>query len=252
MLLCFFVGLFSVALSLTCSNDPPTVKALSQSADTVIYGKIAGSRLIISKVFKASQKAAYEFAEVSVKYEHARALPDGSLGVYFGKMEQFDSVFTVTCAVIVPDCTLESLKQNKWDICGKTTDHCWTAKGIMVQNGKTYVDYETGEQCTCYSGSLLCERGLCRCTEGSVSHQPGETWKVSTCKECLCEDKGGVCSYTCEEDICLALILPIVAGVLAVLILIGFIAYRSAKGLVLVDLEENLPGADYTPLSTNV
>lgn len=251
MLLLSLFAFFTIVYSTTCQNTPDSLRVFRGASETIVYAQNTGSSVTVLSFLKASSTT-QKFTTLQVEYsEGAHALPAGSKGVYFGHMVPYESKITVTCAVVVVDCLLESLRKNEWDLCGNSLSHCWTKIG-EVEDGKTFVDYTTGEQCTCRSGSVLCERGLCHCTDVSGNkHNPGTTWKDSSCKECACVDKGGSCSFTCEEDVCLSFILPIAASVLVVGLLVGYVIYRMAQGKVLVDLDDSLPGADYTPLEHN-
>jgi hypothetical protein len=218
----------------------------------VIYGTLSGSRVKVINVIKSGESTTSEFAEIDVKYEAGTSsVPGGSTAVFFGQMARGESLLSVDCAVVVSDCLLKNLEHNTWPHC-VTEDHCWTKTGQRIENGNTFEDYESGEECTCSFGSLLCSRGLCSCTVSGVKHSAGETWKESTCKECKCEDKGGRCSFQCEEDVCLSFLLPIASSILVVGLLVAFIARRMYKGKDLVDLDSQLSDpARFTPLENS-
>eukprot|EP01127_Copromyxa_protea_P007187 TRINITY_DN17101_c0_g1_i1.p1 TRINITY_DN17101_c0_g1~~TRINITY_DN17101_c0_g1_i1.p1 ORF type:complete len:260 (+),score=49.14 TRINITY_DN17101_c0_g1_i1:28-780(+) len=241
------VTLVSLVSSNTCSNDPDTLKALKQGSETVVHGTAVGlSKVKIIEVLKSGEKWVGDFPELDLSSDH-NMIP-GTVGVFFGKLEVNENLLELSCALTVSPCELKNLRSTIWIKC-TGEDHC-TYKGSRIENGHTFEDYATGEECRCSFGAVNCHMGLCTCSLGGLKHRPGEIWKVDSCKECKCTDNEGVCSYECEEDVCFSFILPLVACVVVVILLAGFIAYRTYHGQVIVDLDSNLPPDDYTPLPT--
>jgi len=242
--LCFLL-LLPLVLSQVCPNDEASLQNLYEASESVIYGTVSQSsgELVVHDVIKTSSSTTREFTQFLLSYKGKRPLHGGSVAVFFGGVSSSESLLTVNCAAFVSDCALNSLRSNSWGKCIPTENYCMTARG-RIEHGQTFEDYSKNEECTCMHGTVLCEKGLCTCkTDGGVIHHPGDIWKVDACKECLCSDHGGVCSYTCEEDVCLSFILPIVSTILIIAIVIGFVVRRtrSIEDTFEADLDDMLP-----------
>jgi len=226
-----------------CNPTPADLLPLLESSETVLYGTAKSvSKVDILEVLKSSHSTTFEFVEVSLIYvNHEYPLPSKSKGLYFGSVSGFESVMNVTCAVVVPDCLLDSVRYNRWDLCPEvpqTRDTgCPTPRGHEL-SGDSWIDPDTHEDCTCTDGSIICQPA-CTCKENGIEYRIGESW-WTMCQQCSCGSNAGACGTVCDDQLCTAIPLGSLASfiILVSVVIAANRARQAARDSLDTELDE--------------